>query len=65
VETKLQVPNLIPYAEAAVRLGCSRPLIYKFVREGKLTPLYIGAHPYLQEHQVEALRQERASDGSS
>jgi excisionase family DNA binding protein len=40
------------YAEAAEVLGISKAKIYRRIREGRLTPVYDGAQPFLTHDEL-------------
>ena len=40
------------YAEAAEVLGISKAKIYRRIREGRLTPVYDGAQPFLTHEEL-------------
>jgi excisionase family DNA binding protein len=40
------------YAEAAEVLGVSKAKIYRRIREGRLTPVYDGAQPFLTHDEL-------------
>ena len=59
VSLRLEVSNLVSFAEAAKLLGVSRPTVYNLVAEHRLYPIAIGSHRYLLRDEVERLRQAR------
>lgn len=56
-----RLSDLIPPSEAYRRLGVSRQALYNFIRDNRLTPIYIGGRTMLLGEQVDALAEQRST----
>lgn len=55
-EIKLYSNDLVDFSEAARRLGISRPTLYNWIAQGRLTPIQIGKVRYIPVQQIEQLQ---------
>jgi len=60
-EIRLQVSNLLNYAEAARMLRVSRQTVYTMIERGELHPLAIADRRYLLKEEVERLVNDKRS----
>ena len=56
----VEIPVMITFREAGRILGVSRPTVYAWIAQGRLTPIAIGDRRFLGRTEVESLRVARA-----
>ena len=56
MEKAIKDTNLINLSEASRRLGVAKVTIWRWIRDGKVTPIRLMGFPYLTIEQLETLK---------
>lgn len=57
-------PTIFNLSKAAVKIGISRPTLYKYLKRPEYKAVVFGGRPTLTLNQVKAIKAERAENGS-